>query len=95
MSNEQASKEFDIFYSKSNDALGVVRTYHKIASDHAKETKKDVAVSDIDVDTATDDQKKYWSGTATIECAAVAGDKIVDHDVNPSEQRIDEMIDKL
>lgn len=95
MPNEQATKEFDIYYSKSNDALRVVWNYHRIATDHAKTIGKAITVSEIDVDTATADQKKYWSGTATIECAAVADGKKIDSAANPSEPRVDEMIDKL
>lgn len=86
---------FIVFYSRDNDARRVVRTYRRRAKSRADATDKQLSTSAVNVDLRSDPDEKFRSGRGTIECVSVADDNVVDREMNPTLDRIHEMVDEL
>ena len=88
-------QQFLIFFSRSNDALRTVNTMHSIAAGAARQSGQLVLVGEVDIDVASADAKKFWSGSNTIECVTVKDDTARERSVNPGRDRIIEMVNNL
>lgn len=87
--------EFLIFHSAGNNPLATVERIRKVAKDCAKKLRKKVGVMAVNID-ATHAKNKHRQTNQLIECTTVVDDsEVVDHDVDPSDKRICEMISEL
>jgi hypothetical protein len=88
-------KRLIIYFSSGNDALGAVFTYHDFANNRARELHKPVLIGEVDIDLASDEDKKFWSGTQTIECVTVDTGALRERVVDPSLPRLGRMVEDL
>jgi hypothetical protein len=87
-------KQFIIYYSWSQDEHTTVDYYRTTARGEAQLTKKSVAIAETDTDQPLP-SPNFYTG-ATIQCVTVdENGKLVDSAVNPTLQRVTEMIDNL
>lgn len=86
--------EFLIFHSSSNTPGATVERIRRTAKDCAARSKVDVRVMAIDVD-ASHPKNKHRQTKRLIECTTVVDDTVDDHDVNPTDARICEMVAEL
>jgi hypothetical protein len=86
--------EFLIFHSSNNTPKATVERIRRKAKECADEKKVDVRVTAVDID-SSNPKVKHKQTKRLIECTTVLDDEVQDHDVNPTDARICELVGDL
>ena len=87
-------KRFLVFWDSDNDEQDVADGYADQAMLHAKSINKTIRTKVIDT-LSSDQDKAFWDKPDTIECVTVEGTTKNETALNPSDERINEMVDDL
>ncbi len=87
-------KRFLVFWDSENDEEDVADGYADQARIHAKSIEKDIAAKVVDT-RSSDSDKSFWDSPDTTECVTVDGSTKKDTALNPSDSRINDMVDSL
>lgn len=87
-------KEFLIFHSSGSSPRVTVERYRRVAKECATAAGVALNVMAVDID-RSHPNNKHRQTNRLIECTTVVDDVVSDHDVNPSDRRVCELIDAV
>ena len=87
-------KEFLIFHSSGNTPGATVERIRRKAKECAKTSKVRLRIMAIDID-GSHPKNKHRQTQRLIECTTVKDDVVQDHDVDPTDSRIRELVADL
>jgi hypothetical protein len=86
--------EFLIFHSSNNTPGATVERIRRKAKECAARSRVNVRIMAIDVD-GSSPKNKFRQTKRLIECTTVLDDEVQDHEVNPTDTRICELVADL
>ncbi len=84
-----------VFYSRENDQQQTVSAYHHFASDHARQIGITLMITDVDLDSASTSDLRFYDMNCSIACVAVRDNQKIGGICNPPLDELDSLIDSL